>query len=272
MKKRLLYVLLGLAVCGLAAWFYIHQPVTLDKQPVIIGHGGMGVGSTLPLNSLGSVEKALSFPISGTELDIRMTADEVLIAFHDNDLTHVTDCSGLVSELNLIDLKDCANSTWLQAEPIRQLDQILSKGWPKGTIFSLDLKSDADIETERARTFEANIAEAIADYPEFKFYLESPNARLLHNMKELGAKADLFLLAQDGSGDANLALVNELTGISINMELISQDELAVAQDLGLQVMIWGTGSVFSNKDALAMKAAIIQTDDIPSMVRLLGLE
>ncbi len=232
----------------------------------------MGVGSTLPLNSLGSVEKALSYPISGTELDIRMTADEVLIAFHDNELARVTDCRGLVSELNLKDLKDCANSTWLQDESIRQLDQILSKDWPKGTIFSLDLKSDSDIETERTRTFEANIAEVISDYPDYKFYLESSSARLLNNIKALGANAGLFLYAYNGSSDANLALVNDLTGISINMESISQDEIAVAQNLGLQVIIWGTGSVFSNKDALAMKADIIQTDDIPSMVRLLDLE
>ena len=94
MKKTILFGLAAVVVIAVITWNLLQLPVDIDKKPLILGHGGMGVSSAIPINSKSSIEKALSYPIQGTELDVRMTADEVLIAFHDNALANNTSCNG----------------------------------------------------------------------------------------------------------------------------------------------------------------------------------
>ena len=256
----------------LIAWKILHLPIELGEKPIVLGHGGMGVASALPLNSLISIESALSFPIQGTELDVRMTSDEVLLAFHDEDLSMHTDCNGLVSETNLKDLRDCLNSTWRKNEPIVQLDHILSQDWKPGTLFSLDLKTESKMQPKRSTVFAESIVELVSDHKAFRFLIESENMELLKNLKLHGINVELFYYAKNWNQDFSLALKNGLDGISINMDLISQQDLAQAKSKDMKVMLWGTGSVWSNRAALKMGADIIQTDDVSSMVCLMGLE
>ena len=70
------------------------------------GHGGMGTRSTYPINTYESLMKCLNFGSDGTELDIQMTKDSVLIAFHDIDLSESTNISGLVNSLNWSEIKN----------------------------------------------------------------------------------------------------------------------------------------------------------------------
>ena len=269
MKKTLLFSIAILAVIGFLIWKLLLLPVDLKTKPVILGHGGMGISSVHPLNSVSSITEALSYPIHGTELDVRMTKDEVLVAFHDGDLSKATNCTGLISETELINLKDCKNATWKNAEPIAQLDKILSLYWPAKTVFSLDLKFDSDIKSSRGEVYQTAIAEVISDYPEFRFLIESQNIEILRKVKTLEPKAEVFYYAHNGESDVKKAVENDLDGISINRELISEEEIKLAQNAGLQVMLWGTGSVFSNRETLEMGSDIIQTDDIGTMVKLL---
>ncbi len=46
------------------------------------------------------------------EMDIRMSQDEHLVLFHDEDLARTTNCQGKVVEKPLADLKQCDNAFW----------------------------------------------------------------------------------------------------------------------------------------------------------------
>lgn len=230
----------------------------------------MGVNALEPLNSLASIKDAVSYPIDGTEIDLRMTADEVLIALHDDQLKTTTDCEGFVSKSTLIDLKDCQNKTWFQSKPISQLDAILSSDLPEGTTFSLDLKTDSEDGSERSQTFISEIASTISDYPEFYFLIESQSLWLLSQLKTYETGAELFYYAHEPEKAIELAREHQLNGISINMKLITKNQVTLAQSEGLGVMIWGTGTVWSNRKALDLGADVVQTDGIRSMVSLLG--
>lgn len=59
----------------------------------------------LPENSIGAFEKAFKFKYA-IELDIRLTKDNVLVVFHDDDLKRMCDVDGLVREKTYAELKN----------------------------------------------------------------------------------------------------------------------------------------------------------------------
>ena len=61
-----------------------------------LGHGGMGIGYTYPMNSFESILNCLNLGADGTEIDVQMTKDSVLVAFHDKSLEHSTNVSGQI--------------------------------------------------------------------------------------------------------------------------------------------------------------------------------
>ena len=237
--------------------------------PLILGHGGMGVRSTMPLNSLESINEALSHPIEGTEIDVRMTADGVLIAFHGEDLKSETNCTGFVSQTTFSELSSCENSTWLKSAKIERLKDILDENYPKGSIFSLDLKEDFETESNRSVLLVNELKKLTGSFQKYNFLIESIDLPFLIDLKRNEVDAELFFYAHNLEVDLEKILSAELDGASINMKLCSAEQIASAQEANLKVMLWGTGSVFSNREAVNMKPNIIQTDDIGSMSKLL---
>ena len=85
----------------------------------VLGHGGMGVHSLLPMNSLASVTNCIEKGAVGTELDVQMSKDGKLVAFHDNDLSESTSSCGLIN-----------NYTWEELREVRYTDYSLSTNYP----------------------------------------------------------------------------------------------------------------------------------------------
>lgn len=270
MKKKLPFIALFLLVVGLIVWKYVHRKVELEKVPIILGHGGMGVRSQITLDSKHSIEKALAFPIEGTEVDVRMTLDNVLIAYHDEDLPNLSGCPGFVWEKTYSSIYECSHGAFHKAEPVDALDTLLSFPWKDGTIFSFDLKLEPDMDSLRLAQFQAQIIKLIDRLPQFKFLVESQELELLVDMKKAGVKAELFLYAQEAVSAISSVKEYQLDGVSINGDFITKEQIREAKQSNVKVMIWGTGSVFSNREFLGMDADIIQTDGIKSMVTILG--
>jgi len=70
-----------------------------------LGHAGMGVGSIYPMNSFEGIMKCLTLGLDGTELDVQMTKDSVLVAFHSSDLADLTTLKGKVNSVSWSELK-----------------------------------------------------------------------------------------------------------------------------------------------------------------------
>lgn len=269
MKKKLPFVALFLVVVGFIVWKYVHRPVTLEKQPIILGHGGMGVRSPYTLDSKRSVEVALDYPIEGTEIDVRMTADSVLIAFHDEEFPIHSGCPGEIWNKSYPEIYACSHGVFHKAEPVPSLDSLLASGWKDGTIFSLDLKPENDINDSRLAAFSKQIIIVVNQFPQFRFLVEAQNVKLLQQLKAANIKADVFYYGQTMEEARAIITENEFDGVSINAAFITKEQIQDAQNDNVQVMIWGTGSVFSNRKFLELEADIIQTDAIKSMVMLL---
>ncbi len=112
--------------------------------PLVIAHaGGEGLG---PENTIEAMERSLAAGADALEVDLRMTADGVIVARHDRDVAVTTDGSGNVDELTWADVQRLdAAATWdgppvAAPTPVRvpSLEQILVRF--AGVRIALELK------------------------------------------------------------------------------------------------------------------------------------
>lgn len=85
-----------------------HHPIS--KLPVIIGH--RGACGYAPENTLESIRAAADMGVEWVELDVKLTADDVAIIFHDDKLNRTTNGSGKVAETLWADIKELDAGSW----------------------------------------------------------------------------------------------------------------------------------------------------------------
>lgn len=229
----------------------------------------MGVRHWLPIDSEKSIRKAMSYPIDGTEIDVQMTQDGQLVACHSDSLHSHRGKRGFVSDLLFSELADFQLSGWFSSEPISSLNELIHSEWADSTVFSLDLKPHGLKAPFQMTVFNAAIGRLIAEHPNYRFLIESQDRELLKNLKEQGVNAKFFYYSTSASEAMTTVQQFKLDGVSINMSLITAADVRSFHDSSILVMIWGAGDVISNRKGLKMQPDYFQTDDIPSMVRLL---
>ena len=101
-SKNILFLLLLAISCN-------KKEYTIDNlnngKITKMGHAGMGITSLYPINSFESIQSCLSIGSDGTELDVQMTKDSVLVAFHDKELSTLTHLTGSVNDYKWEELK-----------------------------------------------------------------------------------------------------------------------------------------------------------------------
>lgn len=98
-KELLLFFILSIFLCCCkrdVQMFKIHN-LNGDKISCF-GHGGMGVGFDYPIDTWESIEPVLRIGADGTEMDVQMTRDSVLEAYHNSYLSESTACNGTIND------------------------------------------------------------------------------------------------------------------------------------------------------------------------------
>ncbi|MCU1374916.1 MAG: glycerophosphoryl diester phosphodiesterase, partial [Actinomycetia bacterium] len=98
-----------------SSWTYLDHPGVLP-----FAH--RGGASDAPENSLAAFARAVELGYRYLETDTHITADGVLIAFHDDVLDRVTDKTGRISELTWAEVSEARIGT----EPIPLLEDLLA--------------------------------------------------------------------------------------------------------------------------------------------------
>jgi glycerophosphoryl diester phosphodiesterase len=107
--------------------------------PLAFAHRG-GAGDW-PENTLPAFEGAVALGYRYLETDVHVTADGVLLAFHDESLDRVTDRQGLIRELPY---DEVSRARVDGREPIPRLDELLGT-WPEVRV-NIDCKHDSAID------------------------------------------------------------------------------------------------------------------------------
>ena len=241
----------------------------------VLGHAGMGISSLYPINSMESLLSCINSGANGTELDIQLSKDNILVAFHDENLDEKTNLSGRIRELTWDELSSgiYTSTQYLNYKVIRVSDIFNHLNNYQNYIFTFDIK----LFPKQGEDFNLYLE----DYTDAVSLLYSNYQ--LHNSTFVEAQAEDFLIMmklKDGlikqfiypqvfETGYSIAQNLNLYGITISNENISSDQVKTAHDSGYFITIWGVNSNKENKNAVSKNPDMIQTDKLNHLISYL---
>jgi glycerophosphoryl diester phosphodiesterase len=108
--------------------------------PIAFAHRGAHDGAKVVENTMTAFAAAVELGYHYVETDVHATADDVLVAFHDDRLDRVTDRSGAIRDLPWREVKRARVGT----EPVPLLEDLLGE-WPELRV-NIEPKSDAAVD------------------------------------------------------------------------------------------------------------------------------
>lgn len=239
---------------------------------MILGHRGMGTSYYKPGNTYESVTPVIGIGADGSEMDIQMTRDTVLVLFHDHLLNPVTTCNGRIYEQNWSEIKQCKYYALQNMIFINSADDLFSK-IPNLTnyYFSFDSKIDGD--AQDFELYQMQYLRAVKRLCEKyrmtdNVFIEG-DMSLLKKAQAIGLTNKLFLNAAFSAQSIEDAGNNHFYGLSVATDFLNEN-VDLAHKKGLLIMTWSPGNYAENKKTLDRHPDIIQSDDPISILKLLN--
>lgn len=238
----------------------------------VLGHAGMGIGHTYPMNSLESILNCLSLGADGTEIDVQMTKDGVLVAYHDETLDSKTNISGRIYNKTWDEIKDARykNPQYGNYKLVRLEDIFNSIENPSQYIYLFDCKNFQPNKDELYyQTFNSALLDIIDTYDlSVGAYVEFKNEVLVQKMKEIRPEIKQFIYLNFNEA-FEIALAYELEGITISIDDVTEEIVAKAHQHGIMISVFNTHTHKSNRKALEYNIDMNQTDRLNYMLKLL---
>lgn len=273
--KGLYFILISVLFIACEAEIFDIQNLNNNKI-IILGHAGMGSGITYPTNTMESIQACLDEGADGSEMDVQLTKDGVLVAFHDEYLSENTNRSGRVNSLTWDEIKGAyyTNIPFLKYKVI-SLDELFSSiPNVKDLYFSFDIKlfeGDEDLASYKKRFINA-LRDLSKKYElKEKLFIESVNESFLLELKESDPGFKLLIYPSSFENGMKIAKSLNLTGITISVDHISLEQIKKAHDDSLFIAVWSVNSRSKNKEAIRKNPDIIQTDRLENLLKLLAV-
>lgn len=229
----------------------------------IIGH--RGAAGCAPENTLASFCEGLSQGADIIELDVRLSADRQVVAFHDDRLDRTTNARGPLAKRTLSELKTLDAGTWFApryaGEPIPTLEEVLA--WANNRIpLFIELKYGADTDPFLGTAVvERILAHEMIDQVMVISFEHQALVRVKERAPNLATGAlysarvdDPVLMARKLGANA----------VMPSCHIVTSNDVARCHDARLSVNVWGAGANY-----LALIAAGVDciNADHPAQVR-----
>lgn len=188
-----------------------------DVQTKVMGHAGeslLPARSDYPPNTLQSIQKAIDLGAQGVEVDVQMTADGILVAYHDSFLDDNSTGTGCINDQTLSAVAGI--KVYKSDITIPLLTEVLALVIPQNKYLMLDIKH---------HNF---CTESHINYAQFNFELNTILSSYSPQQKDL---------ITANCTDPNLLLA--LTDTSINRSIESDDPetaIATAKNYGFDML------------------------------------
>jgi len=241
----------------------------------ILGHRGMSKSYHYPGNSLPSILEALRIGALGCELDIQLTKDGSLVAYHHKDLDQYTNFEGAIRDYEADELKNCLyKGDYVEKVSLVLVDQLFELlGKNSKYIFSFDCKFNIDDEKDRIAYYiefidaiEMLINKHLLDN---RIFIESDHVDFHRLLKLRKINVRQFITGNGVEKGLRIASELGLFGIGVGSR-ISKKEVEKAHNLGVFVMTWTPTNAFSNAQAVRKNPDYIQTAYLTHLVKFLG--
>jgi glycerophosphoryl diester phosphodiesterase len=250
------------------ATFYLEN--LNNNQIGCFGHAGMGFYSLYPPNSWSGFESCLNRGADGTEMDIHMTKDSVLVITHSSNLQETTSCSGAIKDLNWSDMNNCKiKSTLFKDSKLLSLEEFIEKlPNPKNYTFTWDIKL-SDFDLEYYDIYSRAIINTINKYDlNEHVFIENPFADFLERIKNKKNNTHLFVLAEDFEEGLKEVKQHDFFGLSMHTNQVTAKQVKQAHNDTIHVTIYGVLSEKENYAAVEKCPDFIQTDDINYLLKI----
>lgn len=243
------------------------------------GHAGMGIGFKYPIDSYESFEPCLRIGSDGTEIDIQMTKDSVLIAYHDSKLEEGTLCTGTINDKLWSEIWGCHHtspySSKINLISVNDLfDRLQNGGYNlKNFVFTFDCKLYTN--TSDRISFLNQYANAILKIMDERnlqnnILVESSDTAFISILQKKRNGMKLFIYPSDFENGFAVAKAMNLFGITIHTDKTSQEQIKLAHDNGFRITLWGINSEQKNVDAILKSPDFIQSDKIIHLLKIFG--
>jgi len=243
-----------------------------NNNITVLGHGGMGIGEKYPMNSYESILYCLNLGADGTEIDVQMTKDSVLVAFHDETLDHSTNISGQIFKKTWSEIKDATYVGALYTNyKLITLDELFTNiDNLNDFTFFLDCKNfNPDTSSFYLNTFNNALIKIIDKHKlENNIYIEFKRRELIQSLKIKRPDLKIFVYS---NFEAGLVMANkfQLQGITISIDNISKDEVLQAHNNGTMIAVLKANSRSKNIEAIKKNVDFIQSDKVKYLIKVL---
>lgn len=262
-----LILILGL-LCGCKKDSAIFQVHNLNNNHVsAFGHGGMGELNLLPEDSKESILKVFDVNGEGTDIDIQMSSDSVLIAYHSINLSDATTGSGLVID-NDAGYISSQHFKGVDKKRVRIVEDILNQV-PDNKIISFDLKvvmGSMSPVVYYPKYFRA-IQYMIDNYHPNSI-IECGDTILIKYIRSLRPDYRVFYYPDHDNFDLGytFSIANGCYGITISNNHVSASQVNQAHAANLWMLLYETKNHKQNLEAYMKSADIIETDHLRDLV------
>jgi glycerophosphoryl diester phosphodiesterase len=244
-----------------------------NNRITTLGHSGMGVGRAYPTDSYESILNCLATGADGTEINVQLTKDNVLVAFHDEELHGATNLEGMINSHTWAELEDAYYDAFPYMQfRILQFDNLFSKlNHPENYFFTFDCKlfNNGDRALFLQNFSDALIALIEKHKLQNNMTIESNALNFLLLIQQQQPAYKLFYYPESFDEGLEIVQQHNFSGITIDWEEITREEVETAHNLGIYIAIWNTHSKQDNIDAVRKNPDFIQSDKIEHLVDLL---
>jgi glycerophosphoryl diester phosphodiesterase len=239
------------------------------------GHGGMGFKFMYPMDSYESIDSCIRFGADGTEIDIQMTKDSVLMAFHHGNLNEGTLCDGVINDKLWPEIWGChftsPISSTVNLMAVKNIFARLNNF--RNYTYTFDCKMYSNHPDLAFKNQYANAIINLMDEQGIsseKLFIESQDTTFLRILKTKRASLKLFIYPKTFDEGLSIAENMNLFGITISNEKITKAQVELAHKKGLRVTLWNTASQSENMNAVLKSPDFIQSDDVIYLLKIFG--
>ena len=271
MRKLIYIAFLGVILNSCQKEEYVISNLN-GNQIDVLGHGGMGISNLYPMNSLESIANCISLQADGSEMDVQLTADSVLVLFHDGNLDNSTDISGVVNSMTWSEVvaANYTNAPYGNYNVIK-VDDLFSNlvDYAKYSFtFDVKLYTENPDYQQYIEVFSDEIIQMFNKYGLYNnVYVESQDPEFLQLLQAKKPEIGVYYYPQTFDDGFARAMQFGFRGISISTDAITKENVQTAHDNGLFVTIWGVDTKERNREAILKNPDMIQTDKVDFLVK-----
>lgn len=256
----------------------------LNSQPVInIGHAGSGFNylimpfNPLPPNSFASLKNALENGAQGVEVDLQITADNMLVLFHDK----TTENAGLTGSVPSVNSSQLIGADYKLGFPydMFQNEKVISfKQWISYAVklkdipyLQIDLKTSPGQTDESKNTLLEKLNAELREvaYPVNKVIVISGDQLLMMKLHNINPELDKAFEPAEFESGLLWAKANHCKYLILDNRLLTAEKVKRSHEQGIGVIAFGGKARSTLVKVINMKPMFIQSNHVGLVSELL---